>query len=116
MHFKLLIAFIDDSHTEQVMHAAREKGAMGATVVTSARGEGMSGSSTFLGLTLETQRDVVLFLVEEHLSREILEHIAEVGKFDTEPGAGMAVQIDVEDAVGLMNQVEKLTDVVEEKL
>ena len=116
MHFKLLVAFIDDAYTNRVMEAAREKGAMGATVVTSARGEGMSRSSTFLGLTLETQRDVVLFLVEEHLSREILEHIAEVGQFDTQPGAGMAVQIDVEDAVGLMTQVEKLTDVVEEKL
>jgi hypothetical protein len=55
-------------------------------------------------------------LVEEHLSRRILEHISEVGEFDDKPGTGMAVQIDVEDAVGIVRQVEELTDVVEAEL
>ena len=55
MHFKLLVAFIDDEYTDRVMQAAREKGATGATVITSARGEGLKTSPTFLGLTLETQ-------------------------------------------------------------
>ncbi len=116
MHFKLIIAFIDDTHTNAVMHAAREKGATGATVITSARGEGLKETTTFFGLTLEAQRDVVLFLVEEHMSREILEHIAEVGEFDEKPGTGIAVQIDVEDAVGIIHQVESLSNAVEDKL
>jgi len=116
MHFKLIIAFIDDTHTNAVMQAAREKGATGATVITSARGEGLEKTTTFFGLSLETQRDVVLFLVEEHMSREILEHIAEVGKFDQKPGTGIAVQLDVEDAVGIIHQVESLSNAVEDKL
>ena len=41
MRFKLLIAFVDDAHTNAVMHAAREAGATGATVITSAQGEGI---------------------------------------------------------------------------
>ena len=57
-----------------------------------------------------------MFLVEEHLSRSILEKIAEVGKFDSTPGTGIAFQIDVEDAVGVSSQVEKLVDVVEAEL
>lgn len=116
MHFKLIVAFVDDAHTEAVMRAAREKGATGATIITSARGEGLEKSTTFLGLTLETQRDVLLFLVEEHMSREILEHIAEVGELDERSGTGIAVQIDVEDAVGVVHQVETLSHAVEEKL
>jgi len=116
MHFKLIVAFIDDKHTEQVMNAAREAGATGATIITSARGEGLEKTKTFMGLTLETQRDVLLFLVEEHMCRPILEHIAEVGEFDDKPGSGIAVLIDVQDAVGVAHQVEQLTHEIEDKL
>lgn len=116
MHFKLIIALVEDHKTESVMDAARECGATGATVITNARGEGLKRSKTFFGLTLETQRDVMLFLVEEHLSRTILETIARVGEFDEKPGTGIAFQVDVEDAVGIAHQVASLTDVVEENI
>ncbi|MEQ6342040.1 MAG: P-II family nitrogen regulator [Gammaproteobacteria bacterium] len=116
MHFKLLIAFVEDDKTEKVMDAARQTGATGATVISHARGEGLQKTKTFLGLTLETQRDMLLFLVEEHLSRKILDKIAHVGEFDSKPGAGIAFQIDVEDAVGVTHQVRKLSGVVEEEI
>lgn len=116
MHFKLIIAFVDDVKTDKVMQAARESGATGATVINNARGEGLAISKTFFGLSLETQRDVILFLVEEHLSRHILEKISDVGEFDVSPGTGIAFQLDVEDAVGVASQIQKLTDVVEEVL
>ena len=79
MHFKLIIAFLDDSKTDKVMEAARDAGATGATIINNARGEGLLQSKTFFGLSLETQRDVVLFLVEKHLSRKILEKIEQIG-------------------------------------
>lgn len=116
MHFKLIIAFVEDDKTDLVLDTARQYGATGATVINNARGEGLKTSKTFFGLTLETQRDVLLFLVEEHLSRTILEAISEVAKFDSTPGTGIAFQLDVEDAIGVMHQVEKLTPVVEKKL
>lgn len=116
MHFKLIIALVEDEKTDKVMQAARESGATGATVINNARGEGLAISKTFFGLSLETQRDMLLFLVEEHLSRHILEKISDVGEFDARPGTGIAFQIDVEDAVGVAGQIEKLTDVVEEVL
>ena len=116
MHFKLIIAFVEDSKTDNVINAAREAGATGATVINSARGEGIEKSKTFFGLSLETQRDVLLFLVEEHMSRHILEKIAKMGEFDTSPGTGIAFQIDVEDAVGVAHQVEKLVSAVEDEL
>ena len=116
MHFKLLLVFVEDTDTDNVMKAARDAGATGATVISNARGEGVNKSRTFFGLSLDTQRDVVLFIVEEHLSRAILEQIADVAGFDKEPGRGIAVQVDVEDAVGVAHQIEKLTNVVEEKV
>ena len=116
MHFKLIIAFVEDTKTNAVMDAAREAGATGATVINNARGAGLAQKKTFFGLSLETQRDVILFLVEEHLSRHILETIDEVGEFEERPGTGIAIQIDVEDAVGVAHQIEKLVDVVESEL
>ena len=67
-------------------------------------------------MTLTTQRDVLMLLVEEHLSRHILEHIGVIGEFDDRPGTGLAIQIDVEDAVGALSQAERLVDIVEEQL
>lgn len=116
MHFKLIIALVEDDKTDAVMEAARSEGATGATVINNARGEGLKKSTTFFGLTLETQRDMLLFLVEEHMSRKILEKIAQVGEFEDKPGTGIAFQIDVEDAVGVEQQIRKLTEVVEEEL
>ena len=116
MHFKLIVVFVEDDKTDLVMNTSREHGATGATVISNARGEGLKASKTFLGLTLETQRDVLLLLVEEHMSRTILEAISKAAEFDSKPGTGIAFQIDVEDAIGVMHQVEKLTPIVEEEL
>lgn len=116
MHFKLIIAFVEDGKTDTVMEAARDAGATGATVISNARGEGMKKSKTFLGLSLETQRDVLMFLVEEHLSRHILETVCDIGEFDETSGTGIAFQVDVEDAVGVAHQVKQLVERVEEEL
>ncbi|MGD8910017.1 MAG: P-II family nitrogen regulator [Chromatiales bacterium] len=116
MHFKLIIALVEDSTTDKVLQAAREAGATGSTIINQARGEGIQQSKTFFGLTLETQRDVLMLLVEEHLSRSILERIAEAGQFDDQPGTGIAFQIDIEDAVGVSHQIQTLSQVIEEEL
>ncbi len=116
MHFKLIIALVEDSETQRVLDAAREAGATGSTVINQARGEGVNKSKTFFGLTLETQRDMILLVVEEHLSRHILEVIEQTGRFDERPGSGIAFQIDIEDAVGINHQIRELADKVKDEL
>lgn len=116
MKFKLLIVMVKDNLTDDITDAARDSGATGCTVITNARGEGLNPTSTFLGLTLEGHRDVILMLVEEHLSRSILEAICKAGQFEEEPGAGVAFQIDIEDAIGLQTQIEKIQHEIEDEL
>jgi nitrogen regulatory protein PII len=116
MHFKLIIALTEDSITDKVVEAAKQKGATGSTVISSARGEGMEVTKTFLGLNLETQRDVILLLVEEHMSRDILESMEAAGEFEANPGSGIAFSIDVDDAVGVSHQVSQLSELVEEEI
>lgn len=109
MRFKLIVALVEDRHVDDLLEAAREAGATGSTVITSARGEGIAPRRTFLGLDLAGRRDVVLLVVEERLSRRILERIAEVCHFETESGAGIALQIAIEDTVGLSHQIRELS-------
>ncbi|MDH3662825.1 MAG: P-II family nitrogen regulator [Alphaproteobacteria bacterium] len=115
MQFKLIVALVSDEETDMVLKTAREAGATGSTVITSGRGEGLTPAKTFFGLDLESQRDLILLLVEGHLSRSILERIAEACQFD-KPGTGVAFQIDIEDAVGLQSQIEKISSEIEEKI
>jgi nitrogen regulatory protein PII len=116
MHFKLIIALVKEDITSDIMDAARAAGATGATVLNQVRGEGIEASKTFFGLNLEAQREMLMFLVEEHMSRSIMESIADIGKFDEQPGSGIVFQIDVEDALGVTGQINRLADIVEEKI
>ena len=116
MHFKLIIIMSEDKRTQDLLNAARKAGATGCTVLNQARGEGLSPTKTFLGLSIDSQVDVILLLAEEHMSREIMEKVAAAGEFDETPGTGIAFQIDVEDAIGVRHQIEALTEEVEERL
>ena len=116
MRFKLIIALVDDDYTDTVLDAARDTGATGATVVTSARGEGGQKKQTFFGLDLTGQRDLCLFLVAEQLARDILEAIAKAGQFEDTPGAGIAFQVNIEDAIGLASQLATITQEIEDQI
>ena len=115
MKFKLLIVMSEDELTDKAIETARANGATGCTVITSARGEGLIPERTFLGLTVAGQRDIILFLVEEHRSRQILEAIGNACGFDTKPGTGVAFQIDIEDAIGLRGQIESIEQAIQEE-
>jgi len=116
MHFKLIIIMVEDERTQQILDAARKAGTTGCTVLNQARGEGVTPTKTFLGLSIDSQVDVILMLAEEHMSREIMEQVAIAGEFDETPGTGIVFQIDVEDAIGVRHQIAALTEAVEDRL
>lgn len=116
MQMKLIVALVPDDRTDTIIDAAREGGATGATVITSVRGEGLKPGKTFLGLELTARRDVILFLVVDARAQEILERIRDAGRFEAEPGAGVAFQIAIEDVVGLVTQMPTMMKEVEDEL
>ena len=91
-------------------------GATGASIITNVRGEGLRPGTTFLGLQLEGMRDMLLFLVVETRARDILERIQDAARLDTEHGAGIAFQLDIEDAVGLITQLPTIQEELEHDL
>jgi nitrogen regulatory protein PII len=116
MRFKLILALVDDDKTDALLEAARKAGATGSTVINNARGEGLKSSHGIFGMALSSQRDVLLFLVEEHRCRHILETLAEVGEFDDTPGTGITFQLDVEDALGVKHQMLHISETLKDQL
>ena len=116
MRLKLIVALVSDEKTDIVIEAARAGGATGATVITSVRGEGLEPGKSFFGLELAAQCDVVLFLVVEPRARDILERIRDAGRFEEEHGAGIAFQVPIEDAVGLVTQIPTIMEELEDEI
>ena len=116
MRFKLIIALVDSGETDAVLSAGRRTGATGATIVTGCRGEGLQPEKTFLGLRLSGQRDMLMFLVEEHMSRAVLEGISRAAAFEEKSGSGIAFQIAIEDAVGLSSQIAEIQHEIEDQI
>ena len=50
------------------------------------------------------------------MNTRILEAIAREARFEEEPGAGIAVMIDIEDAVGLGRQLEEIQREIEDQI
>ena len=110
MRFKLIMASVKPDYTDKVVDAAKDAGATGATIIP-ARGTGLHEAKTFFGLTLETQTDIIMMLIEEHIVPAVLDAIAEAGEFH-KPGTGIAYVTPVEQVIGLESQV----DLIKEKI
>jgi len=105
MQFKVILASVKSDITDKVVDAAKATGATGATII-HARGTGIREAKTFFGLSLEAQTDIIMFLLEERLVRQVLETIGNVGEFD-KPGTGIAFVLPVDQVIGLESQIEK---------
>ncbi len=110
MRFKLILSSVKTGITDQIVDAAKEAGATGATIIP-ARGTGIHEAKTFFGLSLEAQTDIIMFLVEEHLVDKILKSIQKAGEFH-KPGTGIAFVLSVEHVVGLESQIERFKEEV----
>jgi nitrogen regulatory protein PII len=103
MKYKVIIAALKPNVTDDVVEAAKECGISGATIMPG-RGTGMHEAKTFLGLTLEMQTDVVLFLAEEHLVKPVMTAIQKAGRLD-EHGTGVVFVLPVEEVAGIKDEI-----------
>ncbi len=103
MRFKVILALVNDDYQEEVINAAKEAGATGVTIL-NARGEGIHKHKSFFGLSMELKKDMLLFLVEDFKSNDIMDAIYKAGKFG-EQGNGIAFSWSVDRAIGLESQI-----------
>lgn len=108
MDYKLLMVFVDDDKTDRVLDASRDAGATGATIITNARGLGAKKTIGIFGLEILNPRDVLLILVENRRAQDVLEAVKAAGKLDESLSSGVAILIDVDQAVGLAEHIGEL--------
>lgn len=110
MKFKLIVAAVKNDLTYEVIDIAKAKGATGATIIP-ARGIGGEDEKTFFGLTIEGPTDVVLFMVEEHISEAIIKALNDEPKIQ-DSGAGIAFSLAIDQIAGIETQMKKFKDKV----
>jgi len=102
------MTFVKPNITDSVVDAMKDAGATGATIIP-ARGTGIHEAKSFFGLNIESQTDIVVFLVEEHVVEKLMEVIRLAGKFH-KPGTGIAFVLPIEHVAGLESQMKTFKD------
>lgn len=96
---ELIMAVINEGHTDPVMDAARSAGAAGGTVL-HAKGTGGKLSEKFLGVSLADEKEVVLIVSKSSEKAAIMRAIAEQTGVDTPAGA-IAFSLPISSVAGL---------------
>lgn len=108
MKFKLIMVFNDIDKTDKLLDASRKAGATGATIISSARGMGLNKAIGIFGLEVLNPRDVILVLVEERRAQQVMDVLVDIGGLDEKLDTGIAIMLDVEQALGLSEHIKKL--------
>jgi len=95
---KALFIVVNAGYAEEALALARQEGIKGATVM-SARGEGMHHES-FMGISINTERDIILCVVEEDIAKKSMALIKEKLGPQT-PAHCICFTIPIEHAIGL---------------
>jgi nitrogen regulatory protein PII len=100
--FKLIAAIVPKGAAGKVMDAAKETGAEGGTILL-ARGTGVHEARRFFGMSMSTEREMILILIDSGRAREVLDSIVRAGRLD-EPGRGMAFVLSVDEVQGIVHR------------
>jgi nitrogen regulatory protein P-II 1 len=102
--FKLVAAIVPKGAAGKVMDAAREAGAEGGTILL-ARGTGVHEARRFFGISVSSERELVLILVEPERAQALLDAVVEAGRLD-EPARGIAFVLSVDEVKGIVHREE----------
>ena len=84
--YELIYVILNEGHSDEVMDAARPAGAMGGTVI-SAKGTGIRQAEKFQGLTLASEKEIILIVARSTAKAAIMRAIIEKAGLQTKAGA-----------------------------
>ncbi len=103
--FELIISIVNKGFSEEIINAGQEAGSAGGTII-NGRGTGVHEHAKLFSINIEPEKEVVLTLVPESLTDQVLEAIVKTGKLD-EPGNGISFVLNVEKAVGVNHLLDQ---------
>ena len=84
--YELLLVIANQGHTGSIMDAARAEGAGGGTVI-HAKGTGMEGAEKFLGVSLASEKELVLIVVKHADKNNVMTAIMQEAGLETKAKA-----------------------------
>ena len=96
---ELLVVIGNQGYSEQIMDAARAAGARGGTVI-HARGTGQDKAERFLGISLASEKDVILIVTPSEKKTEMMQRIIREAGPETKAGA-IVFALPVTDTAGM---------------
>jgi nitrogen regulatory protein PII-like uncharacterized protein len=107
MRFDLIVGFIDPNNTDKVVKTAKKSGATGDVII-QAKGTGIEPAN-FLGLSIQDKTDIILFVVEEHHTKKIVECVSDELNLE-DPGNGILIVLKIDRVAGLSKQIKKIRE------
>ena len=105
---EVIFAIVNSGFAEEVMEVAREKGVRGGTIL-NARGVVKEDAAAFFGITLHSDKEILMMVVEKSIRDEVLNAIYK--EMDMSKKAkGIAFSLPVSDVAGLAMPVEAKTE------
>ena len=96
---ELLIVVGNQGYSEMIMDAARKVGARGGTVI-HARGTGQEKAEQFLGISLASEKDMILIVTPTEMKAEMIRQIMQDAGVGTKAGA-IVFSLPVTDTAGM---------------
>ena len=97
---EVIFAIVDSGYAEEAMAVARENGARGGTIL-NARGVIREEAAAFFGITLHTEKEILMMVVEKSVRDQILNALYK--EMDMAKKAkGIAFSLPVSDVAGLV--------------
>ena len=90
----LITCIITHGQAEEIMSVARQAGAMGGTIM-NARGTGTEDDVKFFGISLASEKEMLLIVARDEHAQAILEAVCKLPVF-SEPGGGIVYTTPVE--------------------
>ena len=96
---EVIFCIVNAGFSDSVMDAAKEFGARGGTVI-HARGTANSEAEKMFGITVQSEKEIVMILVPSNIKNDILHALYRAVGLKT-PGQGIAFAMPVTNVVGL---------------
>ena len=93
LNLEMIVTIVDGGIGEDVIDYSKKVGASGGTIL-HGRGSGVRDTGKFLGLDISPEKDIVLTLVPDSLTNEVMDAIE--ASRSIVPGNGICFSIDID--------------------
>ena len=101
---EVIFAIVNSGFADVVMDVAREQGVRGGTIL-DARGVAKEDAAAFFGITLHSEKEILMMVVERDIRDNVLNAIyKEMGM--AKAAQGIAFSLPVSEAIGLAPKME----------